>query len=61
MELQPGDSVKTESCEVGKVVHVSRLTVFVAFPRAGLPDRVDAFLESQLSKVPPPCEPDANA
>ena len=30
MELKRDDWVKTESGEVGKVVHISRLTIFVA-------------------------------
>jgi hypothetical protein len=51
MELQPGDWVKTPKNEVGKVVHISRLTVFVALTDYPRPDRVEAFLESQLTKV----------
>ena len=51
MKLQLGDWVKTEKDEVGKVVHISRLTVFVALPNHPKPDRVEAFLESQLTKV----------
>lgn len=51
MELKRDDWVKTESGEVGKVVHVSRLTVFVAMANHPEPDRVEAFLESQLTKV----------
>ena len=52
MELQHDDWVKTESGEVGKVVHISRLTVFVALSDHPNPDRIEAFLESQLMKVP---------
>ena len=51
MKLQPGDWVKTNRGEVGKVVHISRLTVFVALPDPPKPDRIEAFLESQLQKV----------
>jgi len=51
MALQPGDCVKTEAGEIGKVVHISRLTVFVAFALPGQADHVSAYLESQLSKV----------
>jgi hypothetical protein len=51
MDLQPGDWVKTERGEVGKVVHISRLTVFVALPDPPKPDRIEAFLEGQLQKV----------
>jgi hypothetical protein len=53
MTLQIGDWVKTESGEVGKIVHISRLTVFVAIPDPPNPDRVEAFLESQLTKTDP--------
>jgi preprotein translocase subunit YajC len=53
MELQRGNWVRTESGQVGKVVHISRLTVFVAFEVAGN-ERVEAFLESQLTKVDRP-------
>ena len=51
MELLVGEWVKTESGEVGKVVHTSRLTVFVAIPDLPKPDRVEAFLESQLTRT----------
>jgi hypothetical protein len=50
MVLQLGNWVETESGTVGKVVHISRLTVFVAFDEAGN-QRVEAFLESQLTKI----------
>jgi hypothetical protein len=46
--------VKTERGEVGKIVHISRLTVFAALPDAPKPDRVEAFLESQLTKTERP-------
>jgi hypothetical protein len=46
--------VRTEAGEVGKVVHISRLTVFVAFEVPGIADRTLAFLESQLTKTDPP-------
>jgi len=51
MELLAGEWVKTESGEVGKVVHTSRLTVFIAIPDPPNPDRVEAFLESQLTRT----------
>ena len=54
MELKSGDWVRTESGEVGRVVHISRLTVFVAVPVAGKEDRVGAYLQSQLKKIAPP-------
>jgi hypothetical protein len=50
MDLKAGDWVKTQSGEVGKVVHISRLTVFVAIPDPPKPDRIEAFLESQLTR-----------
>jgi hypothetical protein len=53
MGLKPGDIVKTESGDVGKVVHISRLTIFVALTVPGNEDRVEAFLESQLTKIDP--------
>ncbi len=54
MELKRDDWVKTESGEVGKVVHVSRLTVFVAHLVACKEDRIKAYLESQLTKLERP-------
>ena len=54
MKLQPGDWVKSASGEIGKVVHISRLTVFVAIAVPGQPDNVAAILESQLTKIDPP-------
>ena len=44
MELKRDDWVKTESGETGKVVHISRLTVFVAIMVACKEDRMEAFL-----------------
>ena len=54
MELQPGDYVKTISGDVGKVVHISRLNVFVAFAFPGRDDLVQAYLASQLTKIERP-------
>jgi hypothetical protein len=54
MGFQLGEWVETKAGERGKVIHTSRLTVFVAFPREGQPDIVAAFLESQLAKIEPP-------
>ena len=51
MELKKDDWVKTKNDEVGKVVHISRLTVFVALNNHPKADRIEAFLESQLTKV----------
>jgi hypothetical protein len=54
MELKRDDWVKTESGEVGKVVHISRLTVFVALMIRCKEDRMEAFVESQLTKIERP-------
>ena len=54
MELKRDDWVKTESGEVGKIVHISRLTIFVAHLVPCKADRVDAYLESQLTKIERP-------
>jgi len=54
MELKRDDWVKTESGETGKVVHISRLTLFVAIMVPCKEDRMEAFLESQLTKIERP-------
>ena len=55
MELLRGDWVKANTTgEVGKIIHISRLTFFVAIPVEGKEDRVAAFLESQLTKTDRP-------
>jgi hypothetical protein len=54
MEFQAGEWVQTDSGAVGKVVYTSRLTVFVALPDPPKPDRVEAFLASQLTRTKPP-------
>jgi hypothetical protein len=57
MILQPGDWVKSTTGEIGKVVHSSRLTVFVSVQVPEQPDNLKAILESQLTKIDPPPEP----
>jgi hypothetical protein len=57
MQLHHGDWVKTESGDVGTVVHISRLTVFVALSAPGREDRIEAFLESQLTRTEGPNNP----
>jgi len=57
MELQRGDWITTASGEVGQVVHISRLTVFVVFAIPRQDDRIEAYLESQLTKIDPPWHP----
>jgi hypothetical protein len=52
MEVQLGDWVKTESGDLGKVVHISRLTIFVTIDVLG-DKRVYPFLESQLTRIDP--------
>jgi hypothetical protein len=62
MELKVGDWVSAPNGEQGKVVNISKLTVFVAFAREGREDRADtiaAFLESQLTKLELPPDPDS--
>jgi hypothetical protein len=54
MTLQTGNRVKIQNGEVGKIVHISRLTIFLALPDGPKPDRVEAFLESQLTKTERP-------
>jgi hypothetical protein len=53
MELQVGDWVRNESGEVGKVVHISRLTAFVAYPLPGQDDYISGHLVSALAKIEP--------
>ena len=54
MELKRDDWVKTESGETGKVVHISRLTAFVAIMVPCKEDRIEGLLESQLTKIKQP-------
>jgi hypothetical protein len=58
MELKRGDCVRTTSGDVGLVVHISRLMVFVAFPIPDKEDLVQGYLESHLTKIE---RPDAKA
>ena len=58
MQLQKGDWVQTENGEQGKVVLVSRLTVFVEIRAEGKGSYVDGYLESQLTKIKRPEPPD---
>jgi hypothetical protein len=51
MTLQTGTWVKAERGAVGKIVPIGRLTAFAALPEGPKPDRVEAFLESQLTKT----------
>jgi hypothetical protein len=51
-----GEWVRTESGEVGRVVHTARLTVFVQMEGDSKKATVKAFLESQLTRIEPPGE-----
>lgn len=54
MNLQPGDWVETETGEIGKVVTVSKLTIFVELQPAKKGDTAVAYLASTLTKIKPP-------
>ena len=54
MELKRDDWVRTEFDEVGRVVHINRLTVFVAVPSYPKVDRIEAYLEGALTKIARP-------
>jgi hypothetical protein len=56
IELDQGDWVTTHNGQIGEVVHISRMTVFVAFSNNEKSDTVAAFLESELTKIDPPAE-----
>ena len=47
--LQQGDWVTTDTGQVGRIVHINRLTLFVAIPTPDGNDRIDGYLESQLT------------
>jgi hypothetical protein len=53
-QFSAGDWVRTETGEVGQVVHTARLTVFVRLEGETADATVKAFLESQLKKIEPP-------
>ena len=57
MQFENGDCVRTESGEVGRVVHIARLTVFVQLDAEPENASLKAFLMSRLTKIDPPCEP----
>jgi preprotein translocase subunit YajC len=52
--LQSGDWVRTDTGEVGRVVHVTRLTVFVQLESEPNDASLKAYLMSQLTKIAPP-------
>jgi len=57
--LKIGDHVRTETGELGTVVHMARQTVFVQLESEPEDSSVKAFLVSQLTKVEPPRPPPA--
>jgi preprotein translocase subunit YajC len=56
MELQQGDWVETDSGIRGQVIHVSRLTAFVAAELEGGVETLP-FLISELRRIDPPHDP----
>jgi hypothetical protein len=56
-QFTAGEWVRTETGEVGRVVHSARLTVFVQMEAEPAEATVKAFLESQLTRIEPPSEP----
>jgi hypothetical protein len=56
VELKPGDCVRTEAGEIGKIVFIDRLTVFVSFPVTGTIADIRAFLKSTLTLANVPSE-----
>ena len=54
MNLKPGDWVEADTGDIGKVVHTSRRTVFVAIAIPGKDDYIEAYGESELTKVEQP-------
>jgi len=57
MELQPGDWVRIDTGEVGRVVHTARMSVFVQVEGEPEGATVKAYLLSQLTKIDPPGSP----
>lgn len=57
MTLEPGEWVRTESGEVGTVVHTARLSVFVQLATELGPESVKAYLVSELTRIDPPQSP----
>jgi hypothetical protein len=57
MTLQPGDWVRAETGEVGKVVQMARLSVFVQIEGESKESTLKAFLQSQLTRIDPPQPP----
>lgn len=60
MNLNAGDWVRTDAGEVGRVVDVAKLTVFVEVMPPSRDTYVKAFLISQLTKIKPPGDQNNN-
>jgi hypothetical protein len=62
MELQPGDWVRTPAGDRGRVILVSRLSVFVEIEQPGSQSEMVTFLASELKKIdsPPSDEPESS-
>ena len=54
MYLQEGDWVRTEKGEIGKILHVYRLSAFVDLKGQDNDQDIKSFLLSTLTKVEPP-------
>lgn len=54
MELQPGDWVRADTGEVGRVVHIVRMSVFIQIEGESTDATLRAFLQSRLTKIEPP-------
>jgi len=54
MELQEGDWVRTEKREIGKIIHICRLTAFVDLNGQKNSQELKGYLLSTLTKVDPP-------
>ena len=52
--ITAGDWVRAETGEIGQVIHIARLTVFVQLEAEPSNSTLKAFLESQLTKIDPP-------
>jgi hypothetical protein len=54
MLFKPGDIIESPYGACGKVIHTSRNSVFVAFPREDKEDCIGVFSEHQLKKIDSP-------
>jgi hypothetical protein len=55
--LDIGDRVRTNEGDVGTVVHIAKLTVFVQFDAENDDARLKSFLASQLIRIDRPSPP----